>query len=275
MTGRAGLCTHIPGHSRYELYLVFYFIPLKRLRIILPMIVDIFIPCFIDQVYPLTGMNMVKILEKLGLDVHYNPNQTCCGQMAYNSGFWEEAKAMGEKFIKDFPNDRPVVGPSASCIGYIRNYFPQLFHNTALHYEYKQLKKNIFEFTDFLVNYMNTEDIGATFEHIVTYHDSCAALREYRLKDEPRRLLSKVRGLELREMQNNEVCCGFGGTFSVKFEPVSTAMAEQKIKFAMETGAEYIVSTDSSCLLQQQAYIDKHRLPIKTIHIIDLLASGW
>ncbi len=239
------------------------------------MLVDIFIPCFIDQVYPETGINMVKVLEKLGVSAHYNGNQTCCGQMAFNSGFWDEAKAMGEKFIRDFQNDRPIVGPSASCIGYVRNYFPMLFHNTALHYEYKQLRKNIYEFTDFVVNILKREDVGAVFEHVVTYHSSCASLREYGLKDEPMKLLSHVKGLELREMKEHDVCCGFGGTFSVKFEPISTAMAEQKVKHAMETGAEYIVSTDSSCLMHLQGYINKHNIPIKTIHIIDVLASGW
>jgi len=239
------------------------------------MLVDIFIPCFIDQIYPQTGMNMVKILEKLGVDVHYNGNQTCCGQMAFNSGFWDEAKEMGAKFLQDFPNDRPVISPSASCSGMVRNYYPWLFHNTGLHYEYKQLKKNMYEFTDFLINILKVDEVGAEFNHVVTYHDSCAALREYGIKDEPRQLLSKVRGLELREMKDNDVCCGFGGTFSVKFEPISTAMAEQKITHAVETGAEYITSTDSSCLIHQQAYIDKHHLPIKTIHVIDVLASGW
>ena len=239
------------------------------------MLVDIFIPCFIDQIYPQTGMNMVKILEKLGVDVHYNGNQTCCGQMAFNSGFWDEAKEMGAKFIRDFPNDRPVISPSASCSGMIKNYYPWLFHNTALHYEYKQLKKNMVEFTDFLVNVLKMDEIGAEFNHLVTYHDSCAALREYGIREEPRALLSKVKGLTLKEMNNNDVCCGFGGTFSVKFEPISTAMAEQKVKHALETGAEYIVSTDSSCLMHQQAYIDKHHLPLKTMHIIDVLASGW
>lgn len=239
------------------------------------MLVDIFIPCFIDQIYPETGMNMVRLLEKLGVDVFYNPNQTCCGQMTFNSGAWDETKNLGEKFMKDFPNDRPIVGSSASCIGFIRNYYPWLFHNTGLHYEYKQVKKNMYEITDFLVNVLNVEDVGATFNHVVTYHDSCAALREYGLKEEPRRLLSKVKGLELREMKENEVCCGFGGTFSAKFEPISTAMAEQKVNNALESGAEYIVSTDSSCLMNQQGYIDKHKLPIKTIHIVDVLASGW
>jgi L-lactate dehydrogenase complex protein LldE len=239
------------------------------------MVVDLFIPCFVDQVTPDTGMNMVKILEKLGVAVHYNGNQTCCGQMAFNSGFWNEAKAMGEKFIKDFPNDRPIVGPSTSCIGYVRNYFPWLFHNTALHYEYKQVRKNIIEFTDFVVNVLKVEDVGAKFPHTVTYHSSCASLREYGLKDEPYKLLSAVEGLELKELKEHDVCCGFGGTFSVKFEPISVAMAQQKVQNAMDTGAEYIVSTDTSCLMHLQGYIDKHNLPIQTIHIIDLLASGW
>ena len=238
------------------------------------MLVDLFIPCFIDQFYPQTGINMARILEKMGVEVHYNKNQTCCGQMAFNSGFWDEAKAMGEKFIRDFPNDRPVVSPSASCAGMVRNYYPWLFHNSGLHYEYKQLRRNFYEFTDFMVNFLKEENTGSVFNHVVTFHDSCAGLREYGLKDEARRLLSNVKGLELREMKSNDVCCGFGGTFAVKFEPISVAMAEQKVKNAMETGAEYIVSTDASCLMHQQGYIDKHKLPIKTIHIIDLLAEG-
>jgi L-lactate dehydrogenase complex protein LldE len=239
------------------------------------MIVDLFIPCFIDQFYPETGFNIVKILEKLGVGVHYNPNQTCCGQLAFNSGFWDEAKSIGEKFIKDFPNDRPIIGPSASCVGFIRNYYPKLFHNTALHNEYKQLRKNIFEFTDFLVNILKVTELGASFHAKVTYHDSCAALREYGIKEEPRALLRHVRGLTLVEMEEPEVCCGFGGTFSVKFEPISTAMAEQKVDQALKTGAEYIVSTDLSCLMHQSAYIRKNNLPIKVIHIADILSSGW
>ena len=238
-------------------------------------IVDIFIPCFVDQIYPETGMNMVKLLEKAGMKVNYNPNQTCCGQMAFNSGFWDEAKAMGTKFIKDFPNDRPVVSPSASCTGFVRNYYDKLFFNSALHNEYKQLQKNMFEITDFLVNELQFTDFNAEFTHKVTYHDSCAALREYGIKEEPRQLLSKVKGLELVEMEYTDVCCGFGGTFSVKNEPISTAMAEQKVEYAMATGAEYIVSTDSSCLMHQEAYIKNKKLPLKTIHIINVLANGW
>lgn len=237
--------------------------------------VDVFIPCFIDQCYPETGINMVRILEKLGVDVHYNKEQTCCGQIAFNGGFWDEAKAIGEKFIKDFSNNRFVVGPSASCVGMVRNYYDVLFYNTALHNEYRQLKKIIFEFSDFVVNKLNVVQIGAEFNHVITYHDSCAALREYRIKDEPRLLLKQVKGLVLREMEHTSECCGFGGTFAVKHEPISTAMAEQKVEHAIATGAEYIVSTDASCLMHQEGYIKKHKLPLKTMHLIDVLASGW
>lgn len=238
------------------------------------MVVDVFIPCFIDQVFPETGMNMVKILESLELGVNYNTEQTCCGQITFNSGYWEQTRCMGEKFIRDFPNNRPVVAPSASCVGMVRNYYPEMFHNSSLHNEYKQLRGNLFEFTDFLVNQLKITRIGATFNAVVTYHDACAALREYGIKSEPRELLSHVRGLKLVEMKDSDVCCGFGGTFSVKNEPISSAMAEQKVNNALATGAEYIVSTEASCLMNLDGYIKKHNLPIKTIHIIDILASG-
>jgi L-lactate dehydrogenase complex protein LldE len=155
----------------------------------------------------------------------------------------------------------------------VRNYYPEMFHNTALHNECKQLQRNIFEFTDFLVNVLKVKDVGASFKGKVTYHDACAALREYGIKDEPRSLLKNVHGLELIEMKNTDVCCGFGGTFSVKHEAISTAMGEQKVQNALDTGAEYIVSTEASCLLHLEGYIKKHNLPIKTLHIADILAS--
>jgi len=239
------------------------------------MLVDLFIPCFIDQIYPDTAFNMIKVLERSGCTVNYNPNQTCCGQTAFNAGFWDQCKEVGAKFIRDFSNDRPIVAPSASCVGMVKNYYPELFHNTALHNEYKQLQKNIYEFTDFLVNVLNVTDVGAKLDGIATYHDACAALRECHLKKEPRILLSKVRGLELREMEESETCCGFGGTFSVKFEPISISMAEQKIKNAEATGADYLVSTDASCFLHLGGYLKKQKKTLKLMHIADVLASGW
>lgn len=236
--------------------------------------VEAFIPCFIDQFFPETGRNMIKLLEKFNLEVNYNPNQTCCGQMAFNSGFWDEAKELGEKFINDFKGDSYIVSPSASCSGMVKKQYPKLFHNSSLHNESKKLQAKMFEFTDFFVNVLKKTDLGAEFNHKVTYHESCASKREYGLKNEPRLLLSKVKGLELIEMEEADSCCGFGGTFSVKFEGISSAMAQQKVDRAVATGAEYIVSTDSSCLMNIDGYIQKHKLPIKCIHIIDLLASN-
>lgn len=236
--------------------------------------VDIFIPCYIDQLYPETGFNMVKILEKVGITVDYNKNQTCCGQISFKDGYWDHAKSIGEKFIRDFMTSQCVVAPSASCVSMVRKYYDELFYNSALHNEYRQLKKNIYELSDFLVNKLNIKDTGATFNHTVTFHDSCSALREYGLKDEARILLNHVRGLKLVEMEQKDICCGFGGMFSVRNEAIADALAEEKINNAIESGAEYIVSTDNSCLMFLQAYISKNNLPVKTIHLVDILASG-
>ncbi|MEO6902482.1 MAG: (Fe-S)-binding protein [Bacteroidia bacterium] len=239
------------------------------------MIVDIFIPCFIDQVYPNTGLNMVKILEKVGCGVNYNPEQTCCGQPAFNAGYWDDCKEVGEKFIREFQNDRYIICPSASCVGMIKNYYPEMFHNTVLHNEYKQIQKNIFEFSDFLVNVLKITDVGAVYNGVATYHDSCAALREYGIKREPRVLLEKVLGLTVREMEDTETCCGFGGTFSVKFEAIAVGMGEKKIENATKTGAECIISTDISCLMHLEGYAKKSGKDIKMMHLCDILASGW
>jgi len=239
------------------------------------MIVDLFIPCFVDQVYPQTAMNMVKVLEKLGVGVNYNPEQTCCGQPAFNAGYWDQCKEVGEKFIRDFPNDRPIVAPSASCVGMVKNYYPEIFHNTVLHNEYKTIRKNIYEFSDFLVNVLNITDVGARFDGIATYHDACSALRELNIKSAPRALLGKVKGLEIREMNDVETCCGFGGTFSVKFEAIAVGMAEQKVINAEATNADYMISTDLSCLMHIDGFLKKKGKKIKTMHIADVLASGW
>lgn len=238
--------------------------------------VEIFIPCFIDQIYPATAYNLVKILEKCGVEVFYNKEQTCCGQMAFNSGYWSEARVLGEKLVRELTSsNRPVVAPSASCIGMIKNYYPEFFYNSSLHLQYKQLQQHIYEVSDFLVNHLKVTEFGARFPYRATYHDACAALREYGIKQEPRVLLSKVEGLVLVEMEESDTCCGFGGTFAVKNEPISIAMGEQKVEHALATGAEYIISTEASCLMHIQGIIDKQKLPLKTIHIVDVLASGW
>lgn len=237
--------------------------------------VDIFIPCFIDQLYPETGMNMVKVLERAGVKVNYNPSQTCCGQLAFNSGMWNEAKCVAEKFIADFKGELPVVGPSASCVGMIKNYYPELFNDSSLYNDSRELGGKIYEFTDFLINVLMKDDFGAVLNAKVTFHDSCAALREYGLNGEPRQLLSKVKGLELIEMEDSDVCCGFGGTFSIKHKAVSVSMTEQKIENALDTGAGIIISTETSCLMNLSSYIKKNRIPLKTMHIADVLVQGY
>ena len=238
-------------------------------------IVDVFIPCFIDQLYPETGLNMVKILERLGCEVHYNTNQTCCGQPALNAGYVEEARAVAVKFLNDFSDPkRYIVTPSASCVGMIRNSYGKLFNQSVYVLDYKRVQRNTYEFSEFLLDVLKVEDIGASLNAVATYHDSCSALRECEIKEGPRRLLPHVRGLELREMADSETCCGFGGSFAVKFEPISVGMAEQKINNALKAEAEIMISTDASCLMHMKGYIDKNKKNIRVMHLVDVLASG-
>ena len=237
--------------------------------------VQLFIPCFVDQLYPDTAFNMIKVLEKAGCTVSYNTSQTCCGQPAFNAGFWDEAKSVCGKFLKDFSGTDYIVSPSASCSGFVRNYYGKLFENSSLHHEVTDVGNRLFEFSEFLVKVLKIENVGAVLNGKATYHDSCAGLRECKIKTEPRKLLSNVKGLELTEMNDVETCCGFGGTFAVKFEAISIGMGEQKVENALATNAEYIISTDLSCLMHIQGYINHKGYSIKTMHLADVLASGW
>jgi L-lactate dehydrogenase complex protein LldE len=237
--------------------------------------IQLFIPCFVDQLYPETAFNMVKVLEKACCEVTYNPDQTCCGQPAFNAGFRIDARDVATKFLEDFNSTDYIVAPSASCMGFVKNYYPLLFENSSLYQQVKDTGKNCYEFTSFLTEVLKIEHFGAVLNGKATYHDSCAALRECGIKEGPRKLLQNVKGLELVEMADNETCCGFGGTFAVKFESISVAMADQKIQHAMDTGAEYIISTDLSCLMQLDGVIQHKKLPLKTLHIADVLSTGW
>ena len=218
---------------------------------------------------------MIKVLEKAGCSIIYNPAQTCCGQPAFNAGFWEESKSVCTKFLKDFSGDDMIVTPSASCAGFVKNYYPKLFDNSSQHHAVTGTGKRIFEFSEFMIDILKMDNVGATLNGKATYHDSCAALRECRIKEEPRKLLKNVLGLEILEMNDVETCCGFGGTFAVKFEAISVAMGEQKVENAIATGADYLISTDHSCLMHLQGYIDHKGYPLRTMHIADVLAQGW
>lgn len=236
--------------------------------------VQIFVPCFIDQLYPQVAFNMVKVLEKAGCTVSYNASQTCCGQPAFNAGFWGEAKEVCGKFLKDFSGSDYIVAPSASCVGFVRNYYSKVFENAPESALAKKTSERVFEFAEFLIHILKIDDVGATFNARATYHDSCAALRECRIKQEPRQLLSKVKGLELVEMNDVETCCGFGGTFAVKFEPISIAMGDQKVNNAVATQAEYLISTDMSCLMHIDGCNKHKHAGLKVMHLADVLAEG-
>ena len=237
--------------------------------------IQLFIPCFVDQLFPDTAFNMIKVLEKAGCNVRYNPSQTCCGQPAFNAGFWDQAKPVCSKFIKDFSGTDYIVAPSASCVGFVRNYYSKLFENSSLHHEVTDIGKRIFEFSEFMIQVLKIENVGAKLKGKATYHDSCAGLRECKIKSEPRKLLLHVEGLELTELNDVETCCGFGGTFAVKFEPISIGMADQKVENALATGAEYLISTDLSCLMHLQGYINYKGYKLQTMHLADVLASGY
>lgn len=237
--------------------------------------VELFIPCFMDQIYPETAFNTLKLLQKSGCEVVYNPKQTCCGQPAYDAGFWDEAKKIGLKFLHDFSEDRYIVAPSASCTGMVKNGYDDLFTNSTVHNRCRSIQSNIHELSDFLVNVLGKDYFGAELVGTAVYLDSCTALRECGIKAEPRKLLAQVGGLQVVPMRDQTTCCGFGGGFAMKFEGISAAMAEQKVRNATAVKADYIISTDSSCLMQVQGYIDKHQLPIKAKHLADVLTSGW
>lgn len=237
--------------------------------------VNIFVPCFVDQFFPEVAFKAIKILEKAGCKVHYNTNQTCCGQPAFNAGFWDESRKVAEKCILDLSNNYPTIVLGSSCTGMIKNYYAEMFHNSSLHNQWKSVQKQTYEFTDFLVNVLKKVEFDAKFDGLITYHDACSALRECGIAKEPRLLLSHVNGLSFHELPERTTCCGFGGTFAVKYASISVAMAEQKVQHALSTGASHIVSADLSCLMHLKAYIDKQKLPIQVIHIAEILASGW
>lgn len=236
------------------------------------MTVTLFIPCFVDLLSPRVGISIVEILERLGHQIEYPEELACCGQPAFNSGYWDEARTLALPALRRLQNSEAVVIASGSCGAMLKVFYPQLFAGTEYEAAAKSLAGKCWEFSDFLVTKLGVTDIGARFPHKVTFHDGCHALRELKIKNPPRALLAEVEDLELVEMKE-EVCCGFGGTFAVQFPMISTAMGEVKCTQAAETGAEYIVSSDSSCLMHLQGLADKQGKKLKTIHLAEVLNS--
>jgi L-lactate dehydrogenase complex protein LldE len=235
--------------------------------------VTLFVPCFVDMCFPRVGISIVQILERLGHTVECPDGLTCCGQPAFNSGYWEEARKVAAPILEKLRDAEVIVIASGSCGAMLKVFYSELFAETKYAEAAKGLSKKVFEFSDFLVTKLGVTDLGARFPHKVTFHDGCHGLRELHTKTQPRKLLAQVRGLELIEMSDAETCCGFGGTFAAKFPMISTAMGEVKCASALETNADYIVSNDSSCLMHIQGLLDRQGKPRRTIHIAEILAS--
>jgi L-lactate dehydrogenase complex protein LldE len=236
--------------------------------------VSLFVTCIVDQLFPRVGLAMADVLERIGYAADFPEQQTCCGQPAFNSGYREEARQVARHFLRVFEGAEYVVVPSGSCTSMITHHYEDLFQKEPEWLERaRRLGPRVWEFSRFLIEVAGVEDVGARFEHVVTFHDSCHALRELGVKDGPRRLLGRVRGLELREMSIPEECCGFGGTFSVKFADVSGGMARTKVESILATGADTVVGVDSSCLMQIGGVMSRAGLPVATMHLAEVLAA--
>ncbi len=237
--------------------------------------VGLFVTCLVDLMRPSIGFAAIKLLQAAGCEVVVPEKQTCCGQPGYNSGDRQSALALARKVLAEFEDCEYVVAPSGSCAGMIRTHFPDLFADHPADRErVKRLCERTYELTDFLVNVAKFERVEATFPGTVTYHDSCAGLRELGVKSQPRRLLAKVAGLTLKEMSEAETCCGFGGTFAVKFGEISTRLADNKCENVAATGADAVVLGDLGCMLNIEGRLRRRGdMKTKVLHIAEVLAG--
>ena len=237
---------------------------------------SLFITCYNDTLFPETGRAVVRLLERLGVELDFNSRQTCCGQMHANTGFRGEAFSLAKRLVHLYAEAENVVIPSSSCVAMIRDQYPGLFEelgNESLRREFAALLPRISELSEFLIDKLKVEDCGAYFPHRVTYHASCHSLRGIHLGDRPFRLLSNVRGLESVSLSNLDRCCGFGGTFSIKNADVSSAMLSEKLQDVVSTKAEYCTALDNSCLMHLGGAMHRQFVGMKTIHMAQILAS--
>ncbi|MBI3940571.1 MAG: (Fe-S)-binding protein [Acidobacteria bacterium] len=233
----------------------------------------LFVTCLVDQFFPGVAWASVRLLEKAGASVCFDPRQTCCGQPAYNSGFWPEARDVGRSLFDLFPDTDYIVVPSGSCAAMMRRHLFQL-HSQAGMERIAAFARRVVELTDFLTRICGRDDFESSFVARAAYHDSCHALRDLQIRDAPRRLLAKVRGLEMVELACADQCCGFGGLFSVKYPEISASMGRDKLRCLRETGAEILVSSDVSCLMHLDGMMRKEGLKIRTLHIAEVLAGS-
>jgi L-lactate dehydrogenase complex protein LldE len=245
-----------------------------RLRIAL------FITCYNDTLFPATGKAVVRVLEKLGHTVEFPAGQTCCGQMHVNTGYWNDALPLLPRFVEQFRHAEAVVVPSSSCVAHMREHFPAMAREledtgkqNGLAAAVDVLLPRVFEFSELLTRLLNVTDVGAIFPHRVTYHASCHGLRNLHLGSGPADLLHCVRNTELAPLPGLEQCCGFGGTFAIKNADVSSAMLEEKLDAIQSTGATAVTACDNSCLLHIAGGLHRRGVPIRSMHLAEILAA--
>jgi L-lactate dehydrogenase complex protein LldE len=236
--------------------------------------VALFVPCYVDMINPEVGVSVVRVLRRLGVEVVYPEGQTCCGQPAFNSGFFDEARGVARHFLDVFEKERwdYVVCPSGSCTTMVSHYYPFIFKELPEERERSEaLGHRVREFSDFVVNVLGAKDLGARFEGKAVFHTGCHQRRELGKLEEPIELLRNVEGLELVGWRNEELCCGFGGTFSVKMPDVSVAMADEKIRALEESGADTLISGDSSCLMHLKGRLRRTNHDTRVYHLAQIL----
>lgn len=237
--------------------------------------VSLFITCLSDGIYPRVGKAMAKLLAHCGVEVDFPQTQTCCGQPAFNSGYWEEARAAAKQTIDAFNDSDFVVSPSGSCTGMIHHYYPKLFEHDPIYKEKaEELVEKSYEFTQFLVNVLGEEDLGAVYPHKVTYHPSCHGSRLLGVKEEPMKLMKHIKGMELVELPYAEDCCGFGGTFAVKMADISGAMVAEKVDHIIETEAEVLTGLDMGCLMNIGGHLRYRGKAVQVKHLAEILWEG-
>jgi len=236
--------------------------------------VTLFVQCLVDGIYPEVGEAMVAIFNKLGISVNCPLDQTCCGQPAFNAGYRKAAKVAAKRFIEIFEDSESIVCPSGSCVSMVKNHYRELFEDDLKWFERAvEVGQKTFELSQYIVDILKIEDVGASYNGKVTYHDSCHLLRELGISEQPRRLIRNIKRAQLIEMKDSDRCCGFGGTFSVKYPVISTAMVDDKVDNIIASGADTVTGCDVSCLMNIQGRLSRIGSSVKTLHIAQLLAS--
>ena len=237
--------------------------------------VHLFIPCLVDQFHPQVGKCVIQVLKKIGMNPVYPEDQLCCGQPFFKSGYWKKTFPLAKNTIRAFRNAKLVVAPSGSCVKMVRHDYLELFRDNAPWLDRaKELSSKIYEFSEFLIHVAQLDDIGASYKGKITYHDSCQVLRGLGISSEPRRLLMNVKGLELVEMEKSDRCCGFGGIFSFKFPHISRELVKEKVAHILSSGADAVAGCEISCLMNIEAYLKLKGVPIRTLHLAEILADS-